>query len=138
HKSHAANTLEEYIEPAKSDSVSQRGSVLGNGTLPYLLAVLTGTKVGIKIDPVSYTCSAEAIADVLSGTVPSFVDAYSFLRQYVEAGDLKLLAFYTEERLPDFPDVPVFNERYPGLIGSSQIGLMARRGTPPEILAKIS
>lgn len=138
HPSFPADTLDEFVEWAKSQDEPLLVASSGTGTLPYLLTLLAAERGEFEVEPITYNGSADAISNVLSGDVPIFVDAYSFLRPYIESGDLKLIGFFTEERLSDLPDVPVFQEKFPELSGSSKIGLKVRAGTPDEVREKIS
>lgn len=138
HPDFPADTLEEFIEYALAETDPVLVAQAGMGTLPYMFTLLFADHAGFEVEPITYNGSAEAITDVLSGTVPVFVDAYSFVKPYVESGDLKLLSFFTPERLPDAPDTPVIAEIYPDVSGAAKIGLKVRAGTPDDIVAKLS
>jgi len=54
----------------------------------------------------------------------------------VKAGKLKMLAFGSEKRLPQFPDIPTIAETVPGYEASVSFGLFAAVGTPADIINK--
>src|SRR5262245_28574811 len=56
----------------------------------------------------------------------------------VKEGKLKMLAFGSEKRLPQFPDVPTLAETVPGYEASVSFGLFAAMGTPADIIRKIN
>jgi tripartite-type tricarboxylate transporter receptor subunit TctC len=57
--------------------------------------------------------------------------------EQIKAGTLRALAVANEKRLPSMPDVPTFDELgVKGFTSKSLFGAVARKGTPPEIIAK--
>jgi tripartite-type tricarboxylate transporter receptor subunit TctC len=56
----------------------------------------------------------------------------------VEAGKLKMLAFGSDKRLPQFPTVPTIAETVPGYEASVSFGLFVAADTPAEIVWKIN
>lgn len=53
-------------------------------------------------------------------------------------GDLRLLGISTAKRDPAFPDVPTFKEQGFDVVESLWRGVMVRKGTPPEVIEKLS
>jgi len=49
-----------------------------------------------------------------------------------------MLAFGSEKRLPQFPDVPTIAETVPGYEASVSFGLFAAAGTPIDIIEKVN
>jgi tripartite-type tricarboxylate transporter receptor subunit TctC len=56
----------------------------------------------------------------------------------VKDGKLKMLAFGSEKRVPQFPDVPTIAETVPGYEASVSFGLFATAGTPAPIIEKVN
>jgi hypothetical protein len=56
----------------------------------------------------------------------------------VKVGKLKMLAFGSEKRIAQFPDVPTIAETVPGYEASVSFGLFAAAGTPADIIEKIN
>src|SRR5262249_19552966 len=54
----------------------------------------------------------------------------------VKLGKLKMLAFGSEKRVPQFPDVPTIAETVPGYEANVSFGLFAAAGTPADIIKK--
>jgi tripartite-type tricarboxylate transporter receptor subunit TctC len=55
----------------------------------------------------------------------------------VDAGQLKFLAIATEQRSPELPNVPTLKELGYNVIYSVSRGLLAPKGTPADVLAKL-
>jgi tripartite-type tricarboxylate transporter receptor subunit TctC len=49
-----------------------------------------------------------------------------------------MLAFGSEKRVPQFPDVPTIAETVPGYEASVSFGLFAAAGTPAHIIKKVN
>jgi tripartite-type tricarboxylate transporter receptor subunit TctC len=81
---------------------------------------------------------ASAIADVSSGRVSLIIENYSGVVGAVKAGQVKLLATASPERLPEFPDLPTVAETLPGFSATGWQVLVAPIGTPAPIISKVS
>jgi tripartite-type tricarboxylate transporter receptor subunit TctC len=57
---------------------------------------------------------------------------------HVTAGKAKLLAIADRERHPDFPNVPLISETFPGIAIVGWFGLFAPAGTPPAMVKRIN
>jgi tripartite-type tricarboxylate transporter receptor subunit TctC len=49
-----------------------------------------------------------------------------------------MLAFASEKRVPQFPDVPTVAETVPGYEASVSFGLFATAGTPADVIRKVN
>jgi tripartite-type tricarboxylate transporter receptor subunit TctC len=59
--------------------------------------------------------------------------------QYIRVGQLRAIAFTTEARDPQFPDIPTVAESgLTGFIATYWNGLLAPTGTPANVIAKLS
>ena len=56
----------------------------------------------------------------------------------VQAGKLRMLAFGSEKRVPQFPEVPTIAETVPGYEASVSFGLFATAATPADIINKVN
>jgi tripartite-type tricarboxylate transporter receptor subunit TctC len=81
---------------------------------------LTFTTVGVQ---------AEDYVDLAFGTTATSMPL-------VKAGRLRMLAVISPRRLPDFPDIPTFNELgYPGANIELRVGLMGGKNLPQEVIS---
>jgi tripartite-type tricarboxylate transporter receptor subunit TctC len=58
--------------------------------------------------------------------------------EYAKAGKVRLLVVFSEERLPEFPDVPTAKEL--GLKGGTKgpVGMVGPRGLPEDVLKTLA
>ena len=53
---------------------------------------------------------------------------------HVKAGKLRIVALFSEQRMPDFPNVPTVREQGVNFAMGQWRGLAAPKGTPPEVI----
>jgi tripartite-type tricarboxylate transporter receptor subunit TctC len=87
---------------------------------------------------VHYRGAAPALTDVIAGHVNAVIMGPSVALSSVKGGKLKMLAFGSEKRVPQFPDVPTIAETVPGYEASVSFGLFAAAGTPADIIKKVN
>jgi tripartite-type tricarboxylate transporter receptor subunit TctC len=131
-------TLPELIALAKKKPGALSIAVTGFGRMTHLTGLLLQEKADIKLLPVPYTRGpASAIGDVASGRVAIIVEGYSGMIGSVKAGQVKLIAVASQQRLPEFPDVPTVAETIPGFSASGWLALVAPLGTPNSVITKV-
>src|SRR6516165_12565515 len=101
------STLPQLITLAKKNPGKISIAVTGIGRLTHLTGEVLQQRVGIKLLTVPYTGGpAAALGDVGSGRVSMIIDGYSGMAGAVRAGQVKLIAVATTQRLPQFSDLP--------------------------------
>jgi tripartite-type tricarboxylate transporter receptor subunit TctC len=138
HPSVPANTVQEFIALAKAKPNTMSCGSAGNGQSNHLSLELFNTAAGIKLMHIPYKGSAQAMNDVMGGSLTCmFVDALT-ATQLVAGGKLKALAATSATRLRALPNVQTFAESgMPGFAGSSWLALVVRSGTPKDVVDKI-
>ncbi|OAE60838.1 ABC transporter substrate-binding protein [Achromobacter insolitus] len=133
-----ASNLKEFIALAKSKPSTLTYGSAGVGQSNHLSGELLQQAAGIKLVHVPYRGSAQALTDLLGGSLSvMFVDALS-AEPYVKSGKLKLIAVTGLERSPAYPDYPTLNESgLPGFNGNTWLGLVAPAGVPKAIVDKL-
>jgi tripartite-type tricarboxylate transporter receptor subunit TctC len=133
------STLPELIARAKAQPGTISIAVTGVGRLTHLTGLVFQERTGISLLPVPYNAGpAAALADVASGRVSMIIEGYSGIVGSVKAGQVKLIAVASPERLPQFPDVPAVAETIPGFAARGWQVLVAPLGTPAPIISKVS
>jgi tripartite-type tricarboxylate transporter receptor subunit TctC len=133
------STLPQLIALAKKEPGKISIADTGVGRLTDLTGLEFQQKAGIKLLPVPYTGGpAAALADVGSGRVSMIIEGYSGIVGAVKAGQVKLIAVASENRLPQFPDLPTVAETIPGFTATGWQVLVAPLHTPAAIVSKVS
>ena len=131
-------TLPELIALAKKRPGQLLYAANAGGSTPNVTGEFFRERAGIDITYVSYPGAAAGLTDVVAGRVHIIVEGLPALLGAVEAQSIRPLAVLAAGRLPNLPDVPVAGDTLPGFVATGWSALMARTGTPPEIVRKIS
>ena len=110
----------------------------GNGTTSHLTAELFQVMAKVKMRFIPYRGSAPALQGLLAGDVDLMFDNLGVSLPLVEAGQLKLLAVASAQRLPSLPDVPAIAEMLPGFEAVAWYAIVAPPGTPKSAVGKIN
>jgi tripartite-type tricarboxylate transporter receptor subunit TctC len=133
------DSLPQLIERAKQQPNTLAIATSGAGRLTYLTGELLQMRADVKLVTVPYTSGlASAISDVGSGRVSMIIENYAAIVGAAKAGQVKLIATASPQRLPDFPDLPTVAETIPGFSASGWQVLLAPIGTPEANIKKVS
>lgn len=133
-----ARDAKELVAQARARPNTMSYASAGTGTPPHLACELFKLATGTAITHVPYRGAAPALQDVLSGQA-DFVCDPGIAFPHIRSGKAKLLGVVSAKRSPFFPDVPTVGEQgFPGANLDIWFGAWAPKGTPPEILARLS
>ncbi len=128
------SSIKEVVEYAKKNPGKLAYGSSGLGTSAQLRLEMFKLQTGADILHVPYRGSADAMNDLLAGTV-QMMNEINVL-PHVKAGKLKLLCINHELRNPEFPDVPTLTEAgYPNSDVPIWYSIQAPAGVPKEIIA---
>ena len=132
--------VKNFAELVQFSKTSKDGR-LDNGTptTSFVLVAETLTAAaGVKFNHILYKGSGPVVTGLLGGEIQvGVLDSPAVITQ-VKAGKLKALAVTTGKRSAALPDVPTVAESgYPGYDTPIWTALMAPKGTPEPVLAKL-
>jgi tripartite-type tricarboxylate transporter receptor subunit TctC len=134
----AAN-LAELIKSAKAHPGGMSFASSGPGTPYHMAGELFKSMAGISVVHIPYKGSAGARTDVLGGQLEMMFDAIPTMSEHIRAGKVRALATTGLRRSQILPDVPTMAEAgVPGYEATIWLGLMAPKGTPPAVLARLN
>jgi tripartite-type tricarboxylate transporter receptor subunit TctC len=94
---------------------------------------------GVDILHVPYRGSSSARADVIGGQVDMMFDAVTTMAEQAKGGKVRALGTSGRRRSAVLPAVPTIAEAgVPGYVAVIWLGLMAPRGTPAAIVARLN
>ena len=127
------NTLQDVIDHAKANRAAWGSASPGSLERIKLeqLKQLTGVDAAI----VTTEGGGETMLNVLNGTLDVALGELLEVQSQLEAGQLKLLAFFTEERVATQPDVPTAAEAGIDLVIDKFRGFASPADMAPEAIA---
>jgi len=130
------DSLKAFIEHGKAHSGQLN---YGAGNTGGLVAThLLTTQAGFKAQAVNYAGNAIAINDFLAGRLDFMVTHPMIIKQFVEAGQIRMLGLTSRQKLPLFPDLtPIADQGLPDYEYASWIGLFGPARLPAEITQKL-
>lgn len=106
----------------------------GVGSTPHLAMEDLLQRQGVSYVHIPYKGTADQMLALASGAIMVGVNSTGFA-PWVEQGKLRLLAMFSEQRNPRWPQVPTLRELgHEQAVYNSPWGLVAPAGTPHEIL----
>lgn len=93
------------------------------------------TAAGVNAGIVSHEGGGDLMINVLNGTLDVGVGEVQELQSQLEAGEIRLLATFSDARLDLYPDLPTVDELGYGVVVRKFRGLAGPKGIPDDIVA---
>ncbi|WP_215904772.1 tripartite tricarboxylate transporter substrate binding protein [Sphaerochaeta pleomorpha] len=130
-------TLEDFIENARDNPFSVTIGNNGYGASNHIAAAHFCKETNIQVTHVPFGGSSDMLKALNEGYVQSVVAKISEVAQGTRDNKYRILASFTEERIPSFPQVPTLKEKGIAFTFGSARALVAPKGTPPSIIATL-
>jgi tripartite-type tricarboxylate transporter receptor subunit TctC len=129
-------TLKEMVAFAKANPGKVTYAHAGVGGATHVGMEEFAMAAGIQLNAIAYKGGSAALNDVLGGQVDLLADSSSWA-PHVEAGKLRLLATWGEERTPRFKDTPTLKELGFKVVVDAPNGIGAPAGLPADVEHKL-
>ena len=133
-----ANTLEELIVLAKAKPGALNYGSAGIGSIHHLTAEAMKDGLGIFVTHIPFRGSGASVPAMIGGQVDMVFASPPALMGFVKSGQAKLIAINTTKRSDLAPNVPTLGEKIPGFDFAFNVVVLARAGTPPEVVNRLS
>jgi tripartite-type tricarboxylate transporter receptor subunit TctC len=132
-------TLTDAVNAARAKPDALNFASPGNGTVAHLTSEMFQRAAGIKTQHIPYKGAAQALTDVISGSVELYMSSVPTLIGQIRNNKLRALAVTSSKRVDDLPNVPTINESgYKGFDAVTWFGLLAPAGTPKDVIARLN
>lgn len=132
-------TFGELTEKAKGNPKLASFGTFGVGSTAHLVAAQMQKERNLNMVIAHYRGAAPAVQGVLTGEVAMALSNFGSVQQHIAAGKLVPIAATGAKRYRFAPDVPTFKELGLAVMETpSWIGVFAPKGTPPEVIQKLS
>ena len=139
HPSLPVKSIAGLIAFAKSRPGQVGYASAGTGSVEHIAGEMLGSMGGVKLLHVQYKGGGPAAVAVISGEVSVSVNVLPAVLPFIQNGRIRCLAVTSERRSSILPDTPtVAQSGLPGYEASVWYGVLAPRGTPREIVAKLN
>ena len=130
-------TFDDVIAYARANPKKLKASTPGMGTNPYMALQLLNYDAKAEIVPVNFTGGGENVTAVLGGHVDLGAVALPPVKSQVLAGKIRILAIFSKQRHPLYPDIPTAYEKgYKQTLVDTGMGIVGPKGLPPEVIKK--
>lgn len=132
-------TLKELVDKARANPGKLSYGSSGIGGAHHLSGAMFAYQAAIDIVHVPYKGGAAAATDLLAGHIAMMFEMGYAAMPAIKAGKIKPVAVSSRKRLVALPDVPTLEESgFPGFESYNWQGIIAPKGTPPAIIARLS
>jgi tripartite-type tricarboxylate transporter receptor subunit TctC len=133
------NTLKDFVAYAKANPGKINYGHTGPGGLPHLAGEIFQLRSGTKLTAVSYRSGGESSTAVLSKAIDATFENIAILRGLISEGKLRALGAQNKSRTTLLPNMPTMAEAgVADCEANTFFGLVAPKGTPADIIKKIS
>jgi len=129
--------LKEFLDYAKKnpDMITVGNSGAGGGV--HLVALAFEKAAGVKFNHIPFSGGGPSVTALLGGHINAVSVSPPEGIEHVKAGKLKIIALFAEKRLEMFPEVPTVKEQGIDFVMGMWRGLIAPKGTPPDVIKKL-
>ena len=130
-------TIDDLIAFAKANPKKLKVGTAGVGTSGYMAVHMFNHDAGVEITPVAFGGGAEVVPQVLGGHVDFAFMSTMAVKSQMQAGKIRILAFFSNKRNPIYPDIPCSVEKgLKGTVIEVGMGLVGPKGLSPEVVKK--
>ncbi|NWF92740.1 MAG: tripartite tricarboxylate transporter substrate binding protein [Syntrophaceae bacterium] len=130
-------TLKEFVDYAKKNPgmITVGNSGAGGGV--HLVALAFEKAAGVKFNHIPFSGGGPSVTALLGGHIHAVSVSPPEGIEHVKSGRLKIMALFAEKRFELFPDVPTVREQGINFVMGMWRGLIAPKGTPPDVIKKL-
>ena len=133
-----AKDLKEFIQVLKANPGKYTFASSGVGSINHMLGESFQAQAGVKMVHVPYKGSGPAMQDVMGGQVDSLFDQFPSSKPHVDGGKLKAIGVISPHRIAGYDVMTMEEAGMKGFTDEAWYGLLAPKGTPPEVVAKLT
>jgi tripartite-type tricarboxylate transporter receptor subunit TctC len=138
-KDFAPKDLKEFVTYVKANETKLNMAHAGVGSVSFTTCLLLNHILKVKPTSVPYQGTGPSMNALIAGQVDYMCDQIVNAVPQVQGGTIKAYAIATDTRDPSLPNVPTTKEAgLPEYQASAWNGLFAPKGTPKEVVAKLS
>ena len=126
-------TFTDFIDAARKQPGKIDFGSTGTGTSPHLLIEEVADAAKVELNHIPFKGNADLMQALLGGHVMSASDATGW-DKFVDAGQMRLLVSFGEQRIKRWPNVPTAKELGYKVVANSPYGLVGPKGMDPAVM----
>ncbi len=130
-------SIQDIVSDARKSPGSVSYGTSGTGSIPHLGTSDIELVSKAELTHIPYKGDAPMLQDLIAARLGFGAVLASSITNQVQAGSLRLLAVYSDQRHPSFPQVPTLKEAGVPVVQLSFGGVMVPAKTPPEVIATL-
>ncbi len=131
-------TLQDFIVKAKASAKPLTYGVSGFGSAGQMVGESFAQLADLKFQAVPYKGASQSQLDVMAGNIDFATPTLTSAASQLQGGTVTALAHTGGERLPDYPNVPIFKDLGYDLVATIWFGLAGPAGLPDDIVQKVN
>jgi tripartite-type tricarboxylate transporter receptor subunit TctC len=128
-------SLKDVVDDAKKRPNQVRVGVSTPGSLDRQVMEQFKAETGTEVTIITHDGGGDVMLSVLNGTSNVGIGEIAELRGQIDAKKIRLITTYTEQRLPQFADVPTAKEQGINLVVRKFRGIAGPKGLPRDVIA---
>jgi putative tricarboxylic transport membrane protein len=136
-KARGWESLADFVKHARAHPGTLKVGI-NAGSSAHIFAAAFMDKAGIDAIYVPFRGGGERTVALAGGHIDVDFDIIAPLKPMIESNKIRALGVASQRRVPDYPDIPTMAEGGVDLTISSWHGVFAPKGTPPEIVGRVS
>lgn len=130
-------TIGDIVNDARRNTGQVTYGTSGTGSIPHLGTSDIEAATKVDMTHVPYKGDAPMLQDLLTGRLSFGAVLASSITSHIQAGKLRLIAVYSDQRHPSFPYVPTLTEAGVPVVQLSFGGLLVPAKTPSDVVATL-
>lgn len=128
-------TLDDMVKANKGKAEPLNFATFGAGTPGHFGAAEFGDQAGVKVEPVHFRSTGDAITAIMSAQVSGAWISTAVAHAQIKGGKMRALAITATKRSPLLPEVPTTTEAgMPKLRFSAWLGVLVPSATPAALV----
>ena len=124
-------TLKDFVAKARTSSKALSYGTSGLSSVGQMVAQSFGLQANLKFEMIPYKGAAQSLIDVVANHIDFATPTVTSAAGQIRGGTVIPLAVSTNQRMPDYPDVPTFKELGYDVVATNWFGL-GGTGAPAE------
>ena len=131
-------TLKDFVAKARTSSKALSYGTSGLSSVGQMVAQSFGLQTDLKFEMIPYKGAAQSLMDVVANHIDFATPTVTSAAGQIRGGTVIPLAVSTNQRMPDYPDVPTFKELGYDVVATNWFGLVGPAHLPNDITVKVN